>query len=137
MLRLQVTSNEYYDRYFISWLINEICNEILLSLDMNKLSAWTTKINILHGKDVFTIKDVLHIIRTYTRQLYAIRLKDGWQIIFEPRGMLKNIDMSVKQFFMLLENGSLDIKGLHIVSNIFSLVKKDIPSYFDRYLEEG
>ena len=104
---------------------------------MNKLSAWTTKINILHGKDVFTIKDVLHIIRTYTRQLYAIRLKDGWQIIFEPRGMLKNIDMSVKQFFMLLENGSLDIKGLHIVSNIFSLVKKDIPSYFDRYLEEG
>ena len=137
MLRLQVTSNEYYDRYFISWLINEIRNEILLSLDINKLSAWTTLMNTLQGNNVFTIKDVLFIIRRYTRQLYAIRLKDGWQVIFEPRGILKNVDMSARQFFMLLENGNLEIPGLHIVSNIFSIVKKNIPKYFDRYLEEG
>lgn len=137
MLRLQVTSNEYYDRYFISWLINEIRNEILLSLDVTKISAWVTKINTLQGKDVFTIKDVLFIIRTYTRQLYAIRLKDGWQIIFEPRGTIKNVDMSVKEFFMLLENGNLEITGLHIISNVFNMIKKDILSYFDRYLEEG
>ena len=137
MLRLQVTSNEYYDRYFISWLINEIRNEILLSLDINKLSAWTTLMNTLQGKNVFTIKDVLFIIRRYTRQLYAIRLKDGWQIIFEPRGMLKNVDISARQFFMLLENGNLEMPGLHIVSNIFSMIKKNIPKYFDRYLEEG
>lgn len=137
MLRLQVTSNEYYDRYFISWLINEIRNEILLSLDINKLSAWTTLMNTLQGNNVFTIKDVLFIIRRYTRQLYAIRLKDGWQVIFEPRGILKNVDMSARQFFMLLENGNLEIPGLHIVSNIFSMVKKNIPKYFDRYLEEG
>lgn len=93
--------------------------------------------NTLQGNNVFTIKDVLFIIRRYTRQLYAIRLKDGWQIIFEPRGILKNVDMSSRQFFMLLENGNLEIPGLHIVSNIFSMIKKNIPKYFDRYLEEG
>ena len=137
MLRLQVTSNEYYDRSFISWLINEICNEILLSLDIKKVSAWTTMMNTLQGNNVLTVKDVLFVIRRYTRQLYATRLKDGWQIIFEPRGMLKNVDMSAIQFFMLLENGTLEIPGLHIISNTFSRIKKDVPVYFDRYLEEG
>ena len=137
MLRLQVTSNEYYDRYFISWLINEIRNEILLSLDINKVSSWTTMMNTLQGTNILTVKDVLFLIRKYTRQLYAIRLKDGWQIIFEPRGMLKNVDMSARKFFMSLENGTLEIPGLHIISNTFSKIKKDIPIYFDRYLEEG
>ena len=93
--------------------------------------------NTLQGNNVLTVKDVLFVIRRYTRQLYAIRLKDGWQIIFEPRGMLKNVDMNARQFFMLLENGTLEIPGLHIISNTFSRIKKDIPVYFDRYLEEG
>lgn len=93
--------------------------------------------NTLQGTNILTVKDVLFLIRKYTRQLYAIRLKDGWQIIFEPRGMLKNVDMSARKFFMSLENGTLEIPGLHIISNTFSKIKKDIPIYFDRYLEEG
>lgn len=135
-MTLFLTSNSNYDSYFIQWLVKHIKINICASISLEKFSPLVKFINLEMVSNELSIYEVIRYYRLALNQIIAVKLKDGWEIVFNPIGNIPNEELTLKQLCSFIETGCLQIRGLHIITSVFEDIKNNIVKYFNDYISE-
>lgn len=126
------------DRSFITWLIDQIRDKILLSLNMQKLLAWDEYLNnnpvykSIYKKKIST-RD---LIIAGSMNLIFTQSANAWSIFINPNTYAPGLDrVKLSSICKLINFGNFEIRNYPIFTDTFDYFAENIATYIDRYLD--
>ena len=110
---------------FIKYLISYIYNIANNIIDVKRCKNIDTEFNI-DSKQIILF-EIKNLSISSTSIDYIIRIDNN----------LKYNHMNLGKLINLITYGNRDVKGYNIISNIFTLIKDDLPNIYERWLNNG
>ena len=129
-MRLLIPIQDNITESFIVWLEGYIKRRLIDEIDIDYLLNLQDILYIQYGYEVDMCSIFLRLLDT----IHHLSTKTAYIIEIGNNEIVLGTKLSYKYILKLINFGNLNIRGSHVVSNIFSDIRGNLNLYFVRYL---
>ena len=137
-MNITIYNNNKYDDKFFIWLMKEVRNYVISSINESKLNQID---NYINSNDFFKtiFKKSISSKEVLYSSMYNLQMQRYWNRVvigINPNQVLYNTNAKLNTVAKLINYGTMSISGYPVLQKCFDYVEKHIEGFYEKYKRE-